>query len=77
MGLRAGLDHVEKRKFFILPGLELRPFGRPARSQSLYRLSYPGSLKGKNKGTKKRQQNGRNSSREEKRRKGKKKELLE
>jgi hypothetical protein len=26
-----------------LPGLELRPLGRPARSQSLYRLSYPGS----------------------------------
>jgi hypothetical protein len=38
----AGLDDVEKRKFFTLPGLELQPFGRPARSQSLYRLSYPG-----------------------------------
>jgi hypothetical protein len=33
---RAGLDDVEKRKFLILPGLELRPLGRPARSQSLY-----------------------------------------
>jgi hypothetical protein len=28
--LRAGLDDLEKRKFLILPGLELRPFGRPA-----------------------------------------------
>jgi hypothetical protein len=25
-----GLDHVEKRKFLIVPGFELRPFGRPA-----------------------------------------------
>jgi hypothetical protein len=38
VGPRAGLDDVEKRKFLILPGLELRPLGRPARSQSLYRL---------------------------------------
>jgi hypothetical protein len=30
--LRAGLDDVEKRKFLTLPGLELRPLGRPARS---------------------------------------------
>jgi hypothetical protein len=28
MDPRAGLDDVEKRKFFILPGLELRPLGR-------------------------------------------------
>jgi hypothetical protein len=41
---RAGLDYVEKRKFLTLPGLQLRPFGRPSCSQSLYRLSYPGSL---------------------------------
>jgi hypothetical protein len=27
-----------------LPGLEPRPLSRPARSQSLYRLRYPGSL---------------------------------
>jgi hypothetical protein len=40
---RAGLDDVEKRKFLPLPGLELRPLGRPARSQSRYRLSYSGS----------------------------------
>jgi hypothetical protein len=40
---RAGLDDVEKRKFLILLGLEFRPLGRPARSQSLYRLLYPGS----------------------------------
>jgi hypothetical protein len=43
VGPRAGLDDVEKIKFFTLPGLELRPLDRPARSQSLYRLSYPGS----------------------------------
>jgi hypothetical protein len=36
-------DDVEKSKFLTLPGLELRPLGRPARSQSLYRLHYPGS----------------------------------
>jgi hypothetical protein len=40
---RAGVDDLEKRKFLTLPGLELRPLSRPARSQSLYRLSYPGS----------------------------------
>jgi hypothetical protein len=38
MDTRAGLDDLEKRKFSILPGLELRPLSRPARSQSLYRL---------------------------------------
>jgi hypothetical protein len=42
--LRAGLDVMEIRKFFTLPGLELRPLGLPARSQSLYRIRYPGSL---------------------------------
>jgi hypothetical protein len=40
---RAGLDDLQERKFLILQGLELRPLGRPARSQSLYRLRYPGS----------------------------------
>jgi hypothetical protein len=30
--LRSGLDDVEKRKFLTLPGLELRPLGRPASS---------------------------------------------
>jgi hypothetical protein len=40
---RAGLDDVEKRKILTLPGLELRPLGRPASRQSLYRLLYPGS----------------------------------
>jgi hypothetical protein len=39
---RAGLDHVGKRKFLTLPGLEPRLLSRPARSQSLYRLRYPG-----------------------------------
>jgi hypothetical protein len=43
MDPRAGLDDLEKTKFLTLPGLELRPLGRPARSQSLYRLRYPGS----------------------------------
>jgi hypothetical protein len=38
VGPRAGLDDVEKRKFLTLPGLELRPLCRPARSQSLYLL---------------------------------------
>jgi hypothetical protein len=42
---RTGLDHTEKWKFLTIPGVELRPFGRPARIQSLYRLRYPGSLK--------------------------------
>jgi hypothetical protein len=37
------LDDVEKRKFLTLPGLELRPLSRPARSQFLYRLRYPGT----------------------------------
>jgi hypothetical protein len=36
-GPRAGLDDLEKRKVLTLPGLELQPLGRPARSQSLYR----------------------------------------
>jgi hypothetical protein len=31
---------LEKRKFFILDGLELRPLGHPARSLSPYRLRY-------------------------------------
>jgi hypothetical protein len=40
----AGLDDVEKRKFLTLPGLETRSIGRPPRSQSLYRLRYPGTF---------------------------------
>jgi hypothetical protein len=39
VGPRAGLENVEKRKFLILPGLELRLLRRAARSQSLYRLA--------------------------------------
>jgi hypothetical protein len=38
---RAGLNDMEK--ILAPPELELRPLGRPASSQSLYRLSYPGS----------------------------------
>jgi hypothetical protein len=40
VGSRTGLDDVKRRKILPLPGLELRPLSRPARSQSLYRLSY-------------------------------------
>jgi hypothetical protein len=47
--LRAGLDDVEKRKFLILLGLEIRPRGHPARNQSLYRLHYPGFRESINK----------------------------
>jgi hypothetical protein len=43
---RAGWDDMERRRFLTLPGLELQPLGRPARSQSLYRLPYPGSSDG-------------------------------
>jgi hypothetical protein len=43
MDPRASLNDLEKRKFLALPGLELRPLSHPARSQSLYRLRYPGS----------------------------------
>jgi hypothetical protein len=45
VGPRASLDDLEKGKFLILPGLELRLLGHPARSQLLYRLSYPGPRK--------------------------------
>jgi hypothetical protein len=45
VGPTARLDDMEKIKFFILWGLELPPLGRPARSQSLYRLHYPSSRK--------------------------------
>jgi hypothetical protein len=38
----AGPDDVEKRKFLALPGLEFKPLGSSACSQSLYRLCYPG-----------------------------------
>jgi hypothetical protein len=37
---RAGPDDMEKWKFLTLPGLELRSVCHPARTQSLYRLSY-------------------------------------
>jgi hypothetical protein len=43
VGPRTCLDDVEKRKFLTLLELEHRPLGRPAPSQPLYRLSYPGS----------------------------------
>jgi hypothetical protein len=34
----------EEKKFVTLSALELQPLDRPARSQSLYRLRYLGSL---------------------------------
>jgi hypothetical protein len=37
---RIGLDDMEKWKFLTIPGLELPPFRRPARIQSLHRLRY-------------------------------------
>jgi hypothetical protein len=37
------LGDAEKKKFLVLPGLELRSLGCRACSQSLYRLRYPGS----------------------------------
>jgi hypothetical protein len=40
VGPKAGLEDVERRKFFTLQGLELRPLGRPTRSQSLYRKHF-------------------------------------
>jgi hypothetical protein len=44
VGPRIGPDDVEKRKFLTIQGLELRPIGCPARSQSLHRPRYPGSM---------------------------------
>jgi hypothetical protein len=44
VGPRAGLGDVEKRKFLVLTGLELWPLGLSARSQSLYRLRFPGCV---------------------------------
>jgi hypothetical protein len=38
---RAGLNDIEKRKFLTLPGLELRPLCRPARSQSRIKVVVP------------------------------------
>jgi hypothetical protein len=38
---RTTLDDTEKRKFLPLQEFELRPLGRSARNQSLYRLSCP------------------------------------
>jgi hypothetical protein len=40
---RTGMDDVEMRQNLSLPGIELRPIGRPAHSRSVYRLRYPSS----------------------------------
>jgi hypothetical protein len=42
VGPGTSLEEVEKRKILPLPGIELRLLGPAARSQSLYRVSYPG-----------------------------------
>jgi hypothetical protein len=49
MGSRAGLNDAERTRIVPLPGLELRPLGSLAYSQSLCRLSYHASLWRKNK----------------------------
>jgi hypothetical protein len=41
---RAGLDDVEKRKILPLPGLKIRPLGRPVSSQSLYDCAIPAPI---------------------------------
>jgi hypothetical protein len=38
-----GLDYLEKRKFLILPELELLPLSRQAHRHALYRLRYASS----------------------------------
>jgi hypothetical protein len=42
VGPRTGLNYVEKRNILTLLRFEVRPLGRPARSQSLCRLCSPG-----------------------------------
>jgi hypothetical protein len=44
VGLRAGLNDVEKTKFLTIPRVELGPLCRPVRSRLLYRLRYAGFL---------------------------------
>jgi hypothetical protein len=41
VGPRAGLDGMEKKKFWSLPGLKLQPLSCPACSQLLYRVPVP------------------------------------
>jgi hypothetical protein len=43
-GSQNGYGSRGEEKIFPLPGLEYPPFFRPARSQSLYRVCYPGFL---------------------------------
>jgi hypothetical protein len=42
-GLQSRSGHYGEENILTLPGLEHRSLGRPARSQALYRLRYPGS----------------------------------
>jgi hypothetical protein len=46
---RVSMEDKEKRKFLTLLGIELRFLGRPASSQSLYQLRYPGSNRNSSK----------------------------
>jgi hypothetical protein len=49
VGPRTGLDDVERRKCLPITGLKFRPLDRPACSQSLYRLRYPGYISSQEK----------------------------
>jgi hypothetical protein len=46
MNPRTGLDDVEKRRFLTVPGLELRPLGRPAVASRYtdYAIPAPGGV---------------------------------
>jgi hypothetical protein len=50
VGYSTDMNSVETRKFLLIPGLELRSLDIPTRSQSLYRLRYPGSVQEDSKG---------------------------
>jgi hypothetical protein len=50
VGPITGLENVERRKILPFLGLEIRPLGCPAGSQSLYRLRYPVPKSGSSKG---------------------------
>jgi hypothetical protein len=41
MGRRVGMDDMQKSLFLFLPGLELRPLGRPARNSGFVPTALP------------------------------------
>jgi hypothetical protein len=45
VGLRTSQDDMEKKKLLDPTGTRTPTLSRPARSQSLYRLRYPGSIR--------------------------------